>query len=168
LASYHETLDAVAESPLLRTVCELDQLNVEAAATNPRARLNRDLDDAQREKISARNVEIAARVKVLQGELEQAGFAKRTRKKDAAEGGFVTKLGPVAARAVLEYFASARSVLRRLHELQISPRGSVPSRSGGALPLAGKSFVLTGTLTTITRGAAAEQIRALGGLSAAR
>ena len=53
------------------------------------------------------------------------------------------------------------SQLRRLKELGISPQSvGLPRRDA---PLGGKTFVLTGTLETISRGEAAEKIRTRGG-----
>jgi DNA ligase (NAD+) len=53
-------------------------------------------------------------------------------------------------------------VLARLRRLGIEPRGKVHSAPSGHV-FSGKTLVLTGTLTGITRGAATERIRAVGG-----
>ena len=99
----------------------------------------------------------------MKGRLKAVRFGKETQKKDGA--GFVTELGPVVARAVLDWFASeeGQRILRRLKELRdLSPR---PCRGSSPVDHAfsGKTLVLTGTLSSIKRGAAADAIRALGG-----
>jgi DNA ligase (NAD+) len=77
----------------------------------------------------------------------------------------VTEVGPVAARSALDYFSSeeGQKVLRRMKELDIHPQ----SRKGGApktgRPFSGKTFVLTGTLPSMTREEAGARIESLGG-----
>ncbi len=77
------------------------------------------------------------------------------------------EVGPVAAASVLDYFASpaGKKVLARIRELGIKPaeRESchVPRRRKALF--AGKTFVLTGTLPTLTREEATAKIEALGG-----
>ena len=85
------------------------------------------------------------------------------------------EVGPVAAASVLDYFASpaGKKVLARIRELGITPERGRPARefidnaSGGgaarAPAFAGKTFVLTGTLPTLTREEATAKIEALGG-----
>lgn len=75
----------------------------------------------------------------------------------------VPGVGPTIADAVASFFhdPSNRRLLERLEEagLTFSEPGAV--RSGG--PLSGKSYVLTGTLPTLSRGEAAALIEAAGG-----
>jgi DNA ligase (NAD+) len=166
LASTHETLASVAESPLLRGVVQLDQLNGDFAASNPRARQNRDISELERQQLTTRHAQLLAEIATIQEQLEHGGFARRTKKTGGGEGGFVTKVGPVTARAVLGYFSSeaGRKVLERLLALGIEPKGkTAAAATGAASAFSGKSFVLTGTLSSITRSAAAEEIRARGG-----
>ena len=70
------------------------------------------------------------------------------------------------AQSVLDFFASlsGKKILRRLKELGIQPkREKVSATRAAELPLAGKTFVLTGTLPSMTREEASEKIEALGG-----
>jgi DNA ligase (NAD+) len=77
------------------------------------------------------------------------------------------EVGPVAAASVLNYFASTtgRNTLRRSRELKVRPEAvaSPAPTSTQAGPFAGKTCVLTGTLSSLTREAAAELIRQAGG-----
>jgi DNA ligase (NAD+) len=72
----------------------------------------------------------------------------------------------VVAKSVLDFFGSAvgRKILRRTKELGIHPKSEkVSAKRAAELPLAGKTFVLTGTLPSFTREEATEKIEALGG-----
>ena len=70
-------------------------------------------------------------------------------------------VGPAVAEAVHEYFQrpESRRLIERLLEAGIEIKK--PERREG--PLTDKTFVLTGTLSSLTRGEAEERIKALGG-----
>jgi DNA ligase (NAD+) len=136
LAKFHETIEDVANSQLLHGVLEYHK--------------KRDHKESAKE--------IAER-------LIKAGFAKRSKSK-AEKDGIVTEVGPVVAESVLDFFASAtgKKILRRIKELGIHPKAEkVSAKKAAELPLAGKTFVLTGTLPSMTRDEATEKIEALGG-----
>ncbi len=137
LAQHHETLEAVANSALLRDVLELDRL---------RSEKNKEAAD------------------VVGLRLIESGFGQPSKKAKAEPRDAVVVVGPVIARATIEWFASerGRGVLARLRQLGIEPRGSVRTTASGHM-FSGKTLVLTGTLHTITRGAATDRIRAVGG-----
>jgi DNA ligase (NAD+) len=138
LGQFHETIEALAESKLLRDVLELHRLREEK---------RKDEADAAGQRLIT------------------ASFAKASKKKDAALRDAVVTVGPVAARALLDWFASSagHEVLARLRQLGISPRGSAPSGAAPTHPFAGKTFVLTGTLPTLSRDEASALIREAGG-----
>ncbi|MGE5208590.1 MAG: NAD-dependent DNA ligase LigA, partial [Alphaproteobacteria bacterium] len=136
LARFHETIEEVANSQLLQDVLDYHQ--------------KRD------QKESARD--IADR-------LIEAGFARQSKSK-AGKAGIVTEVGPVVAKSVLDFFASpaGRKILRRIKGLGVEPKSEkVSAKKAAQLPLAGKTFVLTGTLPSMTREKATEKIEALGG-----
>jgi DNA ligase (NAD+) len=135
LAKFHDTIEDVANSKLLRDV----------------------LDYHETEKNEHR--EIAER-------LIRAGFAEPSKSKADKDRGIVTEVGPVVAQSVLDFFASAtgKKILRRLKELDVHPKSEkVSAKKAAELPLAGKTFVLTGTLPSMTRDEAREKIEGLGG-----
>src|SRR6266576_919431 len=138
LARFHETIeDVAANSPLLRDVLQYHEKRD-------------DKEDAK---------EIADR-------LIQSGFAKPSKSKAGKGRGITTEVGPVIAQSVLDFFASAagKKILRRIKELGIHPKSEkVSSRKAAKLPLSGKTFVLTGTLPSMTREEATEKIEMLGG-----
>ena len=136
LARFHETIEEVANSELLRDVV--------------------DYHEKRDDKIFAK--EIADR-------LIKSGFAKPSKSK-AGKDGIVTEVGPVVAQSVLDFFASVagKKILRRMNELGIQPKSEkVSAKKAAELPLAEKTFVLTGTLPSMTREEATERIEALGG-----
>jgi len=71
-------------------------------------------------------------------------------------------IGAAIAESVVKFFADAGNlaVVRRLRAAGVSVTESAPAGHG---PLAGRTFVLTGALTGLTRDAAAARIAALGG-----
>jgi DNA ligase (NAD+) len=136
LARFHDTIQDVSDSQLLRDVVEYHEKR----------------DDKKTAK------EIAER-------LLKSGFAKPSKSK-VGKDGIVTEVGPVVAQSVLQFFASAagKNILRRMKELGIQPKNEkVSAKKTAELPLAGKTFVLTGTLPSMTREEATEKIEALGG-----
>src|SRR5438093_2487083 len=137
LARFHETIEDVANSPLLRDVLQYHERRD-------------DKEDAK---------EIADR-------LIQAGFAKPSKSKAEKGRGITTDVGPVVAQSVLDFFASSvgKKTLRRIKELGVHPKTEkVSAKKAAELPLAGKTFVLTGTLPSMTREEATEKIEMLGG-----
>ena len=135
LARFHQTLDDVAQSPLLRDV--LDYHAQEKGA---------------REEIAER--------------LIKSGFAERSKSKSDKQSGVVTEVGRVVAKSVLDFFRSdaGKRNLRRIEQLGIEPKSEkISAKKAASLPLAGKTFVLTGTLPSMTRDEASAQIETLGG-----
>lgn len=73
----------------------------------------------------------------------------------------INGVGEVVAESIIAWFADDdnKTLLNKLTELGVMPVHH--SRANG--PLQGKSFVITGTLETMSRDLASEKIRALGG-----
>jgi DNA ligase (NAD+) len=163
LARHHDTLDALAGSALLQDVVALDRLRGEIEASSPRSRANRDCTDIEKQQLATRQAALIAEAEAVGARLITAGFATPARKKGATSADAVVLVGPVAAKACLDWFSSplGKLTLSRLRALGIEPRGGRPAASGS--PIAGKTFVLTGTLETMQRSEAQAKIRALGG-----
>jgi DNA ligase (NAD+) len=183
LASAHGDLAEVADSQALRDILELENLREELKRTNPKRRKRDQPEEETQGELGllepvtpargetaqddpadakAKHEKVAHEIEAIQGRLEASGLGKATTRKTGT--GFVTTIGPVVAAAVLEYFASeaGRQVLERLAELGIAPQGH--ARKGGAAhPFAGKTLVLTGTLSQIARADATKRIREAGG-----
>ena len=137
LARFHDKIDKVATSELLRGVVDYHE--------------RRD----QKKDAS----EIAER-------LIKVGFAERSKSKAGKTLDIVTEVGPVVAKSVLDFFASpsGKKNLQRMRQLGIEPKSEkVSPEKAAELPLAGKTFVLTGTLPSMTREEATAKIESLGG-----
>src|SRR5439155_17235395 len=137
LARFHETIEEIAGSQLLRDVLAYHE---------------RSDQNQNRQQIANRLIE--------------AGFAEKSKSKSEKGAGIVTEVGPVVAKSVLEFFESeaGAKLLRRMKQLQISPKiEKISAKKAAKLPLADKAFVLTGTLPSMTREEATAKIEALGG-----
>ncbi len=75
----------------------------------------------------------------------------------------ISGIGSTMAEAITGYFAveANRAVIDDLITLGVEPE--TPNSEGGGTKFAGQTFVLTGTLPTLTRNEAAEMIDAQGG-----
>src|SRR5438874_11804130 len=135
LARFHETIEDVANSQLLRDVLDYH---------------------------GRRNGKDCA--KEIADRLIKAGFAERSKSK-AGKNGIVTEVGPVVAKSVLDFFASdnGKNILRRMKQSGIRPKSEkLSAKKAAELPLSGKTFVLTGTLPAMMRELATETIEASG------
>jgi DNA ligase (NAD+) len=83
---------------------------------------------------------------------------------DAEQIEEVEGIGPVLARTIRETFDEPRNqrLIEELRELGLNLEQEAAT-AGDELPLAGRSFVLTGTLERLTRERATERIEQLGG-----
>lgn len=91
------------------------------------------------------------------------GTLENVEKATAEELENISGIGGVVARSVFDWFRETENkdlVRRLLHYVKILP---VQKKNRTALPLAGKSFVLTGTLTTLSRDEAKKKIKDFGG-----
>ena len=174
LGRRHDSLATLAQSPLLHDVLARDQLSQQVESLNPRAKANREtfkeLSPADQQAWLERLQHLEHQLAAVETRLLDARFAKRSVRKDGSSS-TVPTVGASVARAVLDYFASpaGRALLARMDQLELHP-GPVDStkktpsgHDASASTLAGKTFVLTGTLSSLGRTEAAALIRAAGG-----
>ena len=162
LAKFHDNLQAVAESPLLHEVIALDEKVAETVRINPRSRKNRPNSDADKAGREQLYTSLVSEIRELLGRLESLGLAKITKENGDHPPNYTTEIGPSVARSVLDWFASETgcATVERLDRLGIDPQGGRPS--GGGV-FAGKTFVITGALPTMSRDEAKAKIEANGG-----
>lgn len=152
IAAVHDDLAAVSGSQILRDIASKAQKEEEAKQVNPRSREGRAKSDAERAAMKERFEQLSAEIREIEARLSAYSLPE---------------VGPVVARSILDFFGSAagRDTLARLKRLGIEPRGRGAAATETSQPqtLAGKTFVLTGTLSSMAREAAFENIRARGG-----
>jgi DNA ligase (NAD+) len=169
LADYFPDLPALVSSPLLADAARLGDLR-RTIQENRVRKTEKDaltMDTIKGRK--RRQAEAKALACPIGRRLLDAGFAKAAAGSHPKDWQAVSLLGPVTAKALIDWSTSqvGSQVLRRVKELGLSPKGSNGRRakaSGEDLGhLAGKKFVLTGTLSSMSRDEAAEKVRSLGG-----
>jgi DNA ligase (NAD+) len=155
LAARHDSLEALAHSEVLRDIRDLGAKENERAEISPRSRKNPPKDEKEKSARENRDAELKAEIAEIESRLEAGGLKAK-----------LLEVGPVAAASVLDFFASpaGKKVLARIRELDIKPaseKAAIAATAKGVF--AGKTFVLTGTLPTLTREEATAKIEAAGG-----
>jgi DNA ligase (NAD+) len=155
LAATHESLDALAHSEVLRDIRDLGAKESERAEISPRSRKNPPKDEADKTKREQQDAKLKKEIAEFESRLDAGGLKSK-----------LAEVGPVAAASVLDFFASAagKKILARIRELKIKPaseKATIAATASGFF--AGKIFVLTGTLPTLTREEATAKIEAAGG-----
>ncbi|HYG23667.1 MAG TPA: NAD-dependent DNA ligase LigA [Verrucomicrobiae bacterium] len=155
LAATHESLEALADSEVLRDIRDLGRLEAERAEVSPRSRRNPPRDEGDRAAREKRDAELKLEIAEIEARLASGGLKSR-----------MPEVGPVAAASVIDFLGGdpGRKLLARMRELGIQPAADVSKASGRTnAAFAGRTFVLTGTLPSLTREAATEKIEAAGG-----
>ncbi|MED6326614.1 MAG: NAD-dependent DNA ligase LigA, partial [Verrucomicrobiota bacterium] len=154
LAKFHKDIGAVAQSEILQDVITLDELGEEVVRINPRSRKNKPATEQEKNEREQRYTELVDEIRKGIARLAKLGFAQVTKENVNHPPNYTTEVGPSVARSVLSWFKSenGRTLLERLAKLCIDPQGTDSGDSGdsgGAF--AGKTFVITGTLPTMSR-----------------
>jgi DNA ligase (NAD+) len=135
LARFHETIEDVAGSQLLRDVLTYHERS-----------------DQNRKQIANRLIEAGFAEKSKSKSEKEAGIVTEV-------GPVVAK----SVLEFFES-EPGRKILRRMKQLHISPKSEkISAKKAAKLPLADKAFVLTGALPSMTREEATTKIEALGG-----
>lgn len=140
LARLHPDLKSVGSSELLQSVAEIGRLEAERKAVSPRNKENPPVNDAEKQERQRAHDELKGRIDGIAATLEGYRISP-----DA---------GQVVAESVTSFFSSeaGRHVLERLEQLAIDPASAnyqpKPAEADlSTMPLAGKTFVITGTLS---------------------
>ena len=101
-----------------------------------------------------------------EGEMERGVYSSRMltelQRMTADDWSSIKDIGPVVAQTLHKYFHNSRN-LRLIGKLFNAGVTIEPPNASASTKLAGKTFVLTGTLALLTREEAKQKIRALGG-----
>ena len=151
IAAAHGTLEAVVNSEILPRLARMPALEESVRVTNPKARANKGQSEEERAEREALHTK-------LKEELE-------TEKAWRASMSELSRIDFVTAANVIVFFASdrGRHAVTRLSELGIAPKAARLATATVQGALAGKTFVLTGTLPVLTRDEAKAMIEAAGG-----
>ncbi len=123
IAALHPDLPAIADSQVLRDIVALTELHDEIIATNPSARGKKDLPKEEREALKPAWEALKQRADELGKKLIASGAAKNSKAQKSHPRDATTSIGPVAARATLQWFATeeGREILHRLEKHGIRP-----------------------------------------------
>jgi DNA ligase (NAD+) len=167
IAAAHQNMFELADSRVINDINSINELLSRAAVINPDATGDnrpgtteeRTQRIAELKEINRQILEIGTRLKT-DGQIIK--LESRTKNNGLQSIEVQTVIKQDAARALKDFFNSerGRAVISRLRELHINPE-SEKNNAGNAL--SGKSFVLTGTLQSMTRDEAADAIQAQGG-----
>ncbi|MEI7901152.1 MAG: NAD-dependent DNA ligase LigA [bacterium] len=164
IAAAHTRFSELPNSPVLAAVLRLSDLYDHAVVVNPRSTLQRPKDDAEREERQTRFNRICGEIGVLGDNLASIGVATKT-PATVLPPQYMCVIKTEAAKAVLAFFASGygRGYLERLLALGIDPQAKSKTSAAAGSPLAGVTFVLTGTLS-LPRNDYADKIKTAGGI----
>ena len=162
VAAAHRRLSDLPGSTALNHIDSLYTLQERAGGLNPRSRAHGERSDDERAELVTAYAVINAEIDVLGHMLVDLGLAPVRKGPRSAPGRYTTEIKPEACRSILAFLDSdiGGEWLRRLEALSIDPRSEATTDAGS--PLAGKQLVLTGTLTTMSRDEATEQLRTAG------
>jgi len=169
LAQAHEDLAALSGLSTIREL--LGFLETQAELIDEVKPLSKEArakatPDNRKQELAAEIDELNERIQAAAKPLIDLGLVQESTKKSQIKGvktSFITTdIGPEAAQGLIRFMESARgkTILKELKTLGINPKSPGSASDGG---LNGKTFVLTGTLSSMSRDEAAAAIRAQGG-----
>ena len=141
LARLHERFSDLADSPTLETITKIAEHKLEQREISPRNRDNPPADEADKNQRQRKYDELKDAIAVLEETISVNQVSP--------------DVGPVAAKSVLDYLRSegGMAMRERLRQLNIDPESdnfrpdpNAGVESGGT-SFAGKTFVITGTLS---------------------
>ncbi len=184
LAKLHRNIESLAKSQIVSDYLRLQELVAEAERVNPDARKpeyklprkdeRTEADNREMERRRLLHADLNAEIESLADRVMEAGVRLKIRrtKKENENPPLIqvtSELEPEVCKSMVAFFGSdiGKSVLSRLALLHINPvvtpeATKVSGVSNDSL-IRGKTFVLTGTLNSMTRDEATTKIRALGG-----
>lgn len=142
LSRLHPDLAALVQSSILPAIAQSATLEEERKRISPRNKNNPPNDEKEKAERQAQHDDLKVQIEALQSQIEPYGVT--------------ADLGPVAAVSLLTYLESegGQQMLGHLQELTINPSsqnylppGEAADQAGPDSPFAGKTFVITGTLS---------------------
>ena len=164
LAGFFPDLQTLATSSLLKDTALLGE-SKRAFEENKVGKNEQTLPETEKAERKERQTRAKQLGNPIGRRLIDAGFARASEQDWKAQA----LIGPTAAKAIVNWVAgeTGQQVLRRMEELGIFPKGAATQTNIAATKepgvLHGKTFVLTGTLPTLSRDEASALIRNAGG-----
>lgn len=164
LAEFFADLGSLTESELLKDAAQLGELR-QLFEGNKVGEEEKNLPENEKVRRKELQADAKQRGNPIGRRLIDSGFAQA----GANDWQAKTLIGPVAAKAICDWVSSVygQKALKNLQQLGISPQGAATRRASGGDQktgaLSGKTFVLTGTLPTLSRDEASALIREAGG-----
>jgi len=185
--------EKVEEAKILSPDSMLNMGPIRRERIDKKKALESELDDAKRQKLKTeieqlsekeneewqlrieQQTKVNQQIEDLVKHLRNAGVVLKVEKNEKKKRGSKELAPPIlevtaeieleGARNLLHFFETSvgKRILKRLDILGIHPTGSVKKTQTEALVFAGKTFVLTGTLPTLSRDEASALIRDAGG-----
>jgi len=148
IAALHGDLPSLVRSSILPAIVRKADAERELVEISPQSRKNPPKDELEKSKRAARSVELKREIEELLTQLNKTPVALR--------------IGAEVARNVIAFFGSrsGQEFVDNLGKLQIQPKWT---RVATSRILDGKTFVLTGTLPTLSREEATAKILLSGG-----
>ena len=183
IAQLHTDLNSLAKSTIIFDFLRLQELITESQRVNPNTTGENKLppknerteaDNAEEERRTKLHAELNSKIVAIAARLREAGVNVKLRPKDLkpkrnGKPPLITatcdKLESEACRSIVEFFASeyGKRTLAHLAKLDINPGTQFKAIADKTRSIASKTFVLTGSLPTLTRDAASALIREAGG-----
>ena len=177
IATLHADMDALKSSKIISDYLRLRDLIEEAKQVNPDAtkgankisgtnEQGQEEEDRRTRQHAKLNAEIEALVSSLRGagvRLELKGKPKKNGKPTLYD--VSSDLEAEACRSIQKFFSSehGKQTAAKMKKLGIKPSSHAQQTSDKSSPIAGMTFVLTGTLPSLSRDEASELIREAGG-----
>jgi len=165
LAGYFQSFDDMVKSDVLADTAKLGELRETIQKNVISKREGEELTDDEKAARRERQREAKSAAEPIAVRLVEQGFAKPSGQGNAKDWQVLTLVGPSAAKALYSWLHSkqGKMTLERMKSLGISPQGEIKNETPAGNILAGKTFVLTGTLPALSRDEASEMIRKAGG-----
>ena len=153
VASLHERIEDIVDSNILNDIILCDRKEKEKENVNPRSKKNKPKSEVEKKNREEKYKQLEEEIGEISKRIGKLGIKK--------------ELGPVAAKSLLDFFRSkyGSEVLKKLSKLGIKPKGKLTEKviKTSKISFRKMAFVLTGTLSKMSRDQAADEIRAQGG-----
>jgi DNA ligase (NAD+) len=177
LANLHADMDELKDSKIISDYLRMRDLVEEAKLVNPDATRGESkisgTDDqikAEKERRTKLHAELNAEIEAIASRLQNVGVKLEVKGQPKKNGrppllDVASDLESEACKSIQQFFASdyGKRTVIRIAKLGIKPNSKIEQPSSKVSTIAGKTFVLTGTLPTLSRDEAAALIREAGG-----